>query len=225
MDPAGSDCFGARGWSPCRLASGLLGRHGRDDCYRLFSPGRRTRRTTSRGLCRCFAPAEVAAAQRAAIAKWSARRQQPYDYLKAIQQPTLVVNVAPSISPVVHPRRLGVPISRQSLDTMSVHTPSNSKANDHAQPLRKNRARHRRLPRHRPRQRAGTRRRAGAQVLVHFGRGANEADGVVGEIRKAGGRGARGARRRRDHPSLRSATKGAIHTLAKHFASLGAELP
>jgi 3-oxoacyl-[acyl-carrier protein] reductase len=66
---------------------------------------------------------------------------------------------------------------------------------------------------------------AGAQVLVHFGRGANEADGVVGEIRKAGGRGARGARRRRDHPSLRSATKGAIHTLAKHFASLGAELP
>ena len=30
---------------------------------------------------------------------------------------------------------------------------------------------------------------AGAQVLVHYGRGANEADGVVGEIRKAGGRG------------------------------------
>src|SRR6201988_2245011 len=29
---------------------------------------------------------------------------------------------------------------------------------------------------------------AGAQVLVHYGRGANEADGVVGEIRKAGGR-------------------------------------
>src|SRR6478672_3044768 len=35
---------------------------------------------------------EVAAAQRAAIAKWSARRQRPYDYLKAIRQPTLVVN-------------------------------------------------------------------------------------------------------------------------------------
>ena len=34
----------------------------------------------------------VAPAQRAAIAKWSARRQRPYDYLKAIQQPTLVVN-------------------------------------------------------------------------------------------------------------------------------------
>jgi 3-oxoacyl-[acyl-carrier protein] reductase len=30
---------------------------------------------------------------------------------------------------------------------------------------------------------------AGAQVLVHYGRGANEADGVVAEIRKAGGRG------------------------------------
>jgi NAD(P)-dependent dehydrogenase (short-subunit alcohol dehydrogenase family) len=30
---------------------------------------------------------------------------------------------------------------------------------------------------------------AGAQVLVHYGHGANKADGVVGEIRKAGGRG------------------------------------
>src|SRR5260370_11542899 len=29
---------------------------------------------------------------------------------------------------------------------------------------------------------------AAAQVLVHYGRGANEADGVVAEIRKAGGR-------------------------------------
>src|SRR6202011_3001651 len=29
---------------------------------------------------------------------------------------------------------------------------------------------------------------AGAQVLVHYGRGAKEADGVVGEIRKSGGR-------------------------------------
>ena len=29
---------------------------------------------------------------------------------------------------------------------------------------------------------------AGAQVLVHYGRGAKEADGVVAEIRKAGGR-------------------------------------
>ena len=29
---------------------------------------------------------------------------------------------------------------------------------------------------------------SGAQVLVHYGRGANEADKVVGEIRKAGGR-------------------------------------
>ena len=30
---------------------------------------------------------------------------------------------------------------------------------------------------------------AGAQVLVHYGRGATEADGIVAEIRKAGGRG------------------------------------
>ena len=29
---------------------------------------------------------------------------------------------------------------------------------------------------------------AGAQVLVHYGRGANEADSVVAEIPKAGGR-------------------------------------
>src|SRR5258708_27892230 len=29
---------------------------------------------------------------------------------------------------------------------------------------------------------------AGAQVLMHYGRGAREADGVVAEIRKAGGR-------------------------------------
>ena len=35
---------------------------------------------------------KVAQAQRAAIAKWSARRERPCDYLKAIQQPTLVVN-------------------------------------------------------------------------------------------------------------------------------------
>jgi pimeloyl-ACP methyl ester carboxylesterase len=35
---------------------------------------------------------KVALAQRAAIAKWSARSQRPYDYLKTIQQPTLVVN-------------------------------------------------------------------------------------------------------------------------------------
>ena len=37
-------------------------------------------------------PVKMAPAQRAAIAKWSARRERPYDYLKAIQQPTLVVN-------------------------------------------------------------------------------------------------------------------------------------
>jgi pimeloyl-ACP methyl ester carboxylesterase len=35
---------------------------------------------------------KVAPAQRAAIAKWGAPRERPYDYLKAIRQPTLVVN-------------------------------------------------------------------------------------------------------------------------------------
>jgi pimeloyl-ACP methyl ester carboxylesterase len=35
---------------------------------------------------------KVAPAQRAAIAKWAAPRERPYDYLKVIQQPTLVVN-------------------------------------------------------------------------------------------------------------------------------------
>lgn len=35
---------------------------------------------------------KVAPAQREAIGKWSERRERPYDYLKAIKQPTLVVN-------------------------------------------------------------------------------------------------------------------------------------
>ena len=35
---------------------------------------------------------KVAPAQRAAIEKWGAPRERPYDYLKAIQQPTLVMN-------------------------------------------------------------------------------------------------------------------------------------
>jgi pimeloyl-ACP methyl ester carboxylesterase len=35
---------------------------------------------------------KVAVAQRAAIAKWGAPQEKPYDYLKAIKQPTLVVN-------------------------------------------------------------------------------------------------------------------------------------
>jgi pimeloyl-ACP methyl ester carboxylesterase len=34
----------------------------------------------------------VAPAQRAAIGKWAAPREHPYDYLKTIRQPTLVVN-------------------------------------------------------------------------------------------------------------------------------------
>src|SRR6202166_3369849 len=34
----------------------------------------------------------VAPAQRAAIAKWAAPRERPFDYLKTIKQPTLVVN-------------------------------------------------------------------------------------------------------------------------------------
>ena len=35
---------------------------------------------------------KVAPAQRAAIVKWAAPREHPYDYLKTIRQPTLVVN-------------------------------------------------------------------------------------------------------------------------------------
>jgi pimeloyl-ACP methyl ester carboxylesterase len=35
---------------------------------------------------------KVASAQRAAIAKWAGPREHPYDYLKTIRQPTLVVN-------------------------------------------------------------------------------------------------------------------------------------
>jgi pimeloyl-ACP methyl ester carboxylesterase len=35
---------------------------------------------------------KVAPAQRAAIAKWTAPREHPYDYLKTIKQPTLVVS-------------------------------------------------------------------------------------------------------------------------------------
>ena len=35
---------------------------------------------------------KTAVAQRAAIASWGAPREKPYDYLKAIKQPTLVVN-------------------------------------------------------------------------------------------------------------------------------------
>jgi pimeloyl-ACP methyl ester carboxylesterase len=35
---------------------------------------------------------KVATAQRTAIAKWGAPRERPYDYLKVIRQPTLVVN-------------------------------------------------------------------------------------------------------------------------------------
>jgi pimeloyl-ACP methyl ester carboxylesterase len=35
---------------------------------------------------------KVAPTQRAAIAKWAAPREHPYDYLKTIRQPTLVVN-------------------------------------------------------------------------------------------------------------------------------------
>jgi pimeloyl-ACP methyl ester carboxylesterase len=42
----------------------------------------------------------VPLAQRAAIAKWAAPRERPYDYLKTIQQPTLVVNG--STDPIIH---------------------------------------------------------------------------------------------------------------------------
>ena len=53
---------------------------------------------------------------------------------------------------------------------------------------------------------------AGAQVLVHYGRGAKEADGVVAEIRKAGGRA---------EPSRRtSPPRMAPHKLAKQARSI-----
>jgi pimeloyl-ACP methyl ester carboxylesterase len=42
----------------------------------------------------------VPLAQRAAIAKWAAPRERPYDYLKTIQQPTLVVNG--STDPIIY---------------------------------------------------------------------------------------------------------------------------
>jgi NAD(P)-dependent dehydrogenase (short-subunit alcohol dehydrogenase family) len=54
---------------------------------------------------------------------------------------------------------------------------------------------------------------AGAQVLVHYGRGSKEAEAVVADIRKAGGRAAAVATL-----SAYAATKGAIDTLVKHFA-------
>src|SRR5258708_33815750 len=47
----------------------------------------------------------------------------------------------------------------------------------------------------------------GAQVLIHYGRGANEADGVVAEIRKAGGRA--------DAIAMDLAAADGAHTLAK----------
>jgi pimeloyl-ACP methyl ester carboxylesterase len=43
---------------------------------------------------------KVPLAQRAAIAKWAAPRERPYDYLKTIQQPTLVVNG--STDPIIY---------------------------------------------------------------------------------------------------------------------------
>jgi hypothetical protein len=45
----------------------------------------------------------VAPAQRAAIAKWAAPRERPYDYLKAIQQPTLVVNGSNDVIIYIYP--------------------------------------------------------------------------------------------------------------------------
>src|SRR5258705_13897397 len=48
---------------------------------------------------------------------------------------------------------------------------------------------------------------AGAQVLVHYGRGVKEADGVVTEIRKAGGRA--------DSVAVDPGTAAGPHKLAK----------
>src|ERR1700684_1655351 len=54
--------------------------------------------------------------------------------------------------------------------------------------------------------------RAGAQVLVHYGRGAVEAEGVVNEIRKAGGRA--------DVIAADLATPDGAHKLAKQVRSI-----
>ena len=66
--------------------------------------------------------------------------------------------------------------------------------------------------------------KAGAQVLVHYGRGAVEAEGVVNEIRKASGRSIILISSLAAHASVGTlaaygATKGAVDTLVKHFAS------
>jgi 3-oxoacyl-[acyl-carrier protein] reductase len=53
---------------------------------------------------------------------------------------------------------------------------------------------------------------AGAQVLVHYGRGADEAEGVVAEIRKAGGRA--------DALSVDLAAADGAHRLAKQARSI-----
>jgi 3-oxoacyl-[acyl-carrier protein] reductase len=53
---------------------------------------------------------------------------------------------------------------------------------------------------------------AGAQVLVHYGRGADEADGVVAEIRKAGGRA--------DTVAADLAAADGAHKLAKQTRSI-----
>jgi NAD(P)-dependent dehydrogenase (short-subunit alcohol dehydrogenase family) len=67
---------------------------------------------------------------------------------------------------------------------------------------------------------------AGAQVLVHYGRGANEAEAVAAEIRKAGSSGSSivlvsslAAHAAIGTLPAYAATKGAVDTLVKHFAA------
>jgi hypothetical protein len=76
-------------------------------------------------------------------------------------------------------------INRDGREASSLHHANTE--NDHCHAERKNCSRHRRLARHRPRQRAGAReiRRAGAGA---YASGAKEAESVVAEIRKSGGR-------------------------------------
>ena len=163
---------------------------------------------------------KVAPAQRAAIAIWSAPSEHPYDYLKDIKQPTLVVNgstdviiytvnsfilqqhlpnaeliiypelrarLAPPISRTVRPRRLDLPVGRRSVGSMNVEAQRTTKETIMPN-LSGKTALVTGASRGIGRASALALAAAGAQVLVHYGRGATEADGVVAEMGKAGGR-------------------------------------
>ena len=60
---------------------------------------------------------------------------------------------------------------------------------------------------------------AGAQVLVHYGRGAKEADGVVAEIRKGGGRADMAQGGGNDGPALIRALQGVDTWVAERLGA------